>query len=90
MNILVAKDISGGTAVLTTDSPASRYDMPVLQITADDIDGDFGPGDLINIGEMVIPAAEIVHNWACKTGRTTAEISAARKFLSQWPEGPQI
>lgn len=90
MDLIVSEDMNGGTAILTTDSPASHYGMPVLQITAEDIDGDFGPGDLINLGEMLMSAGEIVYTWAMELGRTHEEMQAARKFLSQWPEGPQI
>ena len=57
MDLIVSEDMNGGTAILTTDSPASHYGMPVLQITSEDIDGDFGPGDLINLGEMPMSAS---------------------------------
>lgn len=85
MNIIVATDKNGGTAALTTDSPLSHYGAPVLRIEADDIDGDFGPRDIID-GR---PAAYAVAGWAIQAERTPEEIEAAKKFLSQWPEGPQ-
>jgi len=92
-DILITKDGKGGTAILTTNSPVSHYGIPVLQITAEDVDGDFGPADLIgdlDHPERIITAANIVVGWA-KTGkRTKEEIEAAGLFLSQWPDGPQI
>jgi hypothetical protein len=92
-DILITKDEKGGTAILTTNSPTSHYGIPVLQITAEDVDGDFGPANLIgdlDHPERIITAASIVVGWA-KTGkRTKEEIEAAGLFLSQWPEGPQI
>jgi hypothetical protein len=92
MNILIMKDKDGGTAYLTTESPASHYGIPVLQITAEDVDGDFGPGELIGDLEAgpLMYAADIVASWAKQPGRTEAELKAARMFLRQWPEGPQI
>jgi hypothetical protein len=40
--------------------------------------------------ERIITAASIVAGWAGSGERTKKEIEAAKKFLSQWPEGPQI
>jgi len=92
-DILISKDDKGGTAILTTDSPMSHYGIPVLRIEAEDVDGDFGPADLIgdlDHPERIITAASIVAGWA-KTGkRTKEEIEAAGLFLSQWPDGPQL
>ncbi|OHD67197.1 MAG: hypothetical protein A2W19_11710 [Spirochaetes bacterium RBG_16_49_21] len=91
MNLLISKDKDGGCAYLTTDSPASHYGAPVLQISADDIDGDFGPSDFIDDGNgHIFSGAQIVAGWVSQPDRTPEEISAARKFLQQWPEGPQI
>lgn len=92
-DILIAKDEDGGTAVLTTWSPMSHYGIPVLRVTADDVDGDFGPADIIGDPrqpESLITAASIVAGWASQPGRTDAERAAARSFLQQWPAGPQI
>ena len=92
-DILITKDKKGGTAILTTGSPLSHYGVPVLRIEAEDVDGDFGPADLIgdlDQPERIITAASIVAGWA-KTGeRTREETEAARLFLCQWPEGPQL
>ena len=93
MRHLILTDENGGEAVLTTESPASSYGVPVLQITADDVDGDFGPADLIGDPDKGIPlmtAASIVAPWGSQPERTAAERQAARQFCAQWPEGPQV
>lgn len=92
-DILITTDPDGGTAVLTTNSPASHYGCPVLRIEAEDVDGDFGPADLIDfgaVGQGIIPAATIVHAWATAPQRSDEERQAARRFLRQWPDGPQL
>lgn len=93
MHILILTDPKGGTAHLTTESPASHYGIPVLQITAEDIDGDFGPSNLIgdlDKPDQLLTAAQIVYAWAKTKAKTPKEIQAAKSFLSQWPEGPQL
>jgi hypothetical protein len=93
MNYLVTRDKDGGTAVLTTDAPGSRYGIPVLRIEADDVKGDFGPADLIDarpMGDGFIAAARVVAGWAADAARTPAEREAARRFCGQWQEGPQV
>jgi hypothetical protein len=77
---------------LTTDSPASHYGLPVLRIDAADVAGDFGPADLLGDVDRpeTLTAAEIVAGWAMNAERNEEELEAARTFLSQWPEGPQI
>ncbi|MBE0659006.1 MAG: hypothetical protein IH602_15035 [Bryobacteraceae bacterium] len=90
MEHLILTDPDGGRAVLTTNSPASSYGIPVLRITADDIEGDFGPSDLIGQPGALMPAAAVVAAWARDSARTEPELSAAAKFLRQWPEGPQV
>lgn len=93
MKILVMKDKEGGTAYLTDESTSSSYGIPILQITAHDIDSDFGPADLIGDltkPETILTAAQIVYAWAILKVRTKEERQAAKSFLSQWPDGPQI
>lgn len=85
-DILIARDPGGGTAILTTRSPLCRYGTPVLRIEADDIEGDYVPADVI--GD--ITAAQIVAGWAVSGQRTPDELEAVGRYLSQWPEGPQI
>ncbi len=92
-DITIITDPDGGTAVLTCNSPNSHYGAPVLQIDAEDIDGEFGPADLIDfsgIGQGLLPAANIVAAWASDPERTDEEREAARRFLCQWPDGPQL
>jgi hypothetical protein len=93
IHFLIMADEDGGTAYLTNQSSASSYGIPVLQVSADDIDGDFGPADIIgnmdDLGDL-IPAATVIAAWANNPERTVEELEAARLFLQQWPEGPQI
>jgi len=93
INYLIMKDASGGTTYLTNQSTSSHYGIPVLQITAEDVDGDFGPADLIgdlDRPETLFPAANIVQSWGRQPERTGDERKAAALYLSQWPEGPQL
>jgi hypothetical protein len=82
--LLLLTDKSRGTATLTTDSPQSHYGLPILRIESE---GDFGPADMV---DHIVTAADIVAGWASNPGRTAEEIGAARMFLRQWPDGPQI
>jgi len=93
MRLLVTQDEAGGTAYLTNETCASRYGIPVLEITAADVDGDFGPADLIgdlDPPETLCRAADVVVGWASQPDRTDEEREAARRYLRQWPEGPQV
>lgn len=89
-DILIYTDKDGGTAVLTIVSPVSHYGIPVLRIEADDINGDFGPSDIISLTPKPYTAADVVAGWATQDGRTDDELTSARKFLAQWPDGPQL
>ena len=90
MRYLITKDADGGEAWLTNESCSSRYGIPVLEITADDVDGTFGPADLIGEPPKLMLGAQIVAGWASQPDRTADEIEAARRFLRQWPDGPQL
>jgi hypothetical protein len=81
--------MKNGSAVLTTDSPVSSRGIPILRVNAETVQGDFGPADIIG-DDCTTTAAEIVRGWAKEGKRTKEEIEAAKLFLSQWPEGPQI
>lgn len=83
MDITICEDKKGGTARLTTESPASYYGIPILRIEADDVNGDFGPADLLGDANHVMLASQIVKGWAAQPGRTKAELEAARLFLHQ-------
>lgn len=82
-DVLVMKDEQGGTATLTIFSPMSRYSKPVLRIEADDISGDFGPGDMIQTPDGIITAGQVVAGWMERPGRTDQEKAAGKSFLSQ-------
>lgn len=90
MKFLITKDKLGGVAYLTNENAASRYGIPNLEIMADDVDGVFGPADLIGELHRPISGAAVVAGWGSSPNRTPEEIAAARLFLGQWPEGPQI
>ena len=77
---------------LTTRSSHSHNGLPVLRIEGDDFPTDYGPADDVSLlaGLVVLKAGELVAAWANTKGRTPKELEAARKFLSQWPDGPQI
>ncbi len=82
---------------LTTDSTASSYGIPVPRIKADGESGDYGPADALPAGPWAAGddlspccGAELVLAWARQPGRTAEEIQAARRFLRQWADGPQI
>ena len=82
-----------GSYDLTTDHPASHYGIPA--IVADDGQA-VGPADIVTganallLGGPMMTAAEMVihdiqhHDW------TPDEIKAARAWLHQWPDGPQL
>ncbi len=80
MNIQIRKDV-----FLTTESSASHYNIPVLRIESN-AGPDLGPSDFI--GKQF--AAQLVAKWAGKKCRKPEELEAARRFLRQWPEGPQV
>ena len=68
---------------LTTKHKASSHGLPVLLI-----DGTvYGPSD---VTEGRTRASDLVSHWATLAGRTEAEIHAARLFLGQWVDGPQL
>lgn len=90
MRILITKDASGGEAWLTNESCASRYGIPVLEITAEDVNGTFGPSDMLGEPPRLMLASQIVAGWGKAAGRTEEEKEFAGAFLAQWPEGPQL
>ena len=72
----------------------TKHAKPLLRVDGSEAWGDFKPADLLHVldaGEIRdTAAASIVALWAGQRGRTAAELAAARAFLTQWPEGPQI
>jgi hypothetical protein len=87
---ILGDNLEGDYAVLTNETCSARYGMPVLSISAEDVAGDFGPGDLLHDGHNIVSCGAIVHGWASRPERTDEERDAARLFLRQWPEGPQL
>ena len=91
MKYVVLNDPKGGMAYLTAESQGSSHGVPVLEIRAGDVDGTFGPEDLIyDESGPVMRAASLVELWASSPERSDDEIEAARRFLRQWPDGPQV
>jgi hypothetical protein len=86
-DVLIYTGPTGVTATLTTDSPASHYGCPALRIEAEGMDDlpDLGPADVLPSG---LTAAELV----CRQADCLSEAGrkAAKKFLAQWPDGPQL
>lgn len=88
-DILIYRGPYGHTAILTTNSSASSYGVPVLRIEGKGLDDwpDLGPADALPSGHT---AARLVVN-AMDTGFWTPnDIEAGRKFCAQWPDGPQV
>ena len=81
-------------ATLTTRSLASHYGVPVLRVKDptyhDSID--LGPTEFAPCREDDPPetAAELLVHIHAKRPLTGEALDAARRFLSQWPEGPQL
>jgi hypothetical protein len=91
MNIVIMRDENGGKIRLTTESPGSRYGIPVIRIEAADMPDspDYGPGDTIVPG---LTGFDLVEGWLAgevgeKHGELPPEIeAAARRFLEQLPQ----
>ncbi len=70
---------------LTTEHAASSYGKPVL-VRSDSGDA-FGPADLINVYHWgPQPAANVVVRLV---KHKPDAVDAAKRFCSQWPDGPQ-
>lgn len=89
MDYLILSDQEGGTARLTTDTPASSYGIPVLVIDADDIQAELGPADIVPSSPPIM-AADIILAWGSRPNRSEEERAAAERYLRQWPDGPQL
>ena len=96
MKIILWPDNEDWEIFLTTESPQSSHGLPVLrQISKRNPDPSkdwtFGPADRWSPAENdEQTAADIVMTWAREKSRTQLELEAARSFLRQWPEGPQL
>jgi hypothetical protein len=79
-------------ATLTTEHPASSYGIPVL-VTADG--KGYGPADKtypdkFNTIFGGIAAAHSVHSYAISNDLDDDTRDFIKRYLRQWPEGPQI
>ena len=78
----------GLKASLTDERPASADGRVVMHVVEKGRpDSSFGPQDY---GVLGIRTADLIKQWARVAGRTDAEVAAAQRFLSQWPDGPQL
>lgn len=88
MNFKIAENYN-----LTTEHPASHYNIPVV---VDLEDRAYGPASLFPypkkfkaiFGKRTFD--QFVWSWATEEERTEEEVKAASLFLGQWPEGLQI
>jgi hypothetical protein len=94
MDHLIYQDSELGSARLIGKPPAGSREVPVLHVERDGLCGDFGPADILADPWSGSPSAqrvaEIVYIWTICPERTETEREAARLFLWQWPDGPQL
>ena len=88
MNVLVHTDHFFGEIRLSSGGPFG-YPINALVLRTDD-DEMFRPSDIIPTEGRNVVAAVMVYEWALREERTEAEVNAARRYLCQWPIGPQI
>jgi hypothetical protein len=92
MDIEILKH-QGISVRLTTLSPVSNYGFPILRVEGHPAgDEDCGPADTVphTEDEPGGTAAALVCAIHERDHLTGAALEAARSFLSQWPDGPQI
>jgi len=92
IDFLISSD-EDGESRLTNQAPFSVTGLPMLHISSSEINGDFTADDIITFNpetNEICIAAYVVENWALNPERTAEELEAARLFLRQWPDGPQI
>lgn len=76
---------------LTTESPLSRYGIPVLRPHPTPLrSADLGPADMLDYGGQLWPAAKHVQRFAKHHLDNQDLQQAAAAFCRQWPDGPQI
>lgn len=91
IDFVVFTDREGRLSRLTNQTSRSQNGLPLLAVDAMGVTGVFGPGDSLGVPPAgMMRAAEIVADWARQTGRSAPEREAAKLFLGQWPEGPQV
>jgi hypothetical protein len=102
MHQTIYRGPTGVRAILTTESPASHYGIPVVRVEGRGVEGwpDLGPADMLptglSVAELVIhllshgkPPADFGGR-VPKAALRAPVLQAARNFLRQWPEGPQL
>ena len=87
MNLLIYSPRDGENLSLTTESASSSYGIPVMRIESPELTGDFGPADLLGPNLTAAKALVGLHHNIPLEGDA---LEAAKQFLSQWPDGPQI
>ena len=77
---------------LTTESSASHHGIPVLRVEHPEISADLRPADLAPAAEGEGPstAAALLVRIHAKRPLKGEALDGARRFLSQWPEGPRL
>jgi hypothetical protein len=87
MNFIIHVDHYLGECRLTSeDFHGFRKRAPTLIIA----DCAYRPNDVVDIHGKWVVAARLVLEWATKGDRTEAEVDAAQRYLSLWPNGPQL
>jgi hypothetical protein len=91
---LLYEDSEVGSARLIRVPVAGSLGVPVLRIDGVKVAGDFGPAEILADPWSGTPsterAAHVVHAWSADPDRTEEQRDAARLFLQQWSEGPQM
>jgi hypothetical protein len=94
MEHLLYEDNEVGSARLIRVPVASSPGVPVLRIHGAKVAGDFQPADVLADPWSGKPsterAAHVVRAWAADPDRTEEQREAARLFLRQWSDGPQM
>lgn len=84
MKVLVGEDAQGGCGYLSDEADGGA--LLFVAVHTEEHDGFYGPTD--HLGRYTL--AELVHGWASRRYRSNDEREVARRFLAQWPEGPQL
>lgn len=96
MNIPIKKYIDGTALVLTTDSPAARYGIPVLRHEGCSQCADMGPADPLPLCAEPQEVVDLFGTWTAAEAVYYADNlndlpqKPLCDFLHQWPEGPQL
>jgi hypothetical protein len=65
--------------------------LPTAEVNTAHLRGTFGPAAVIVGKDQTLrTVAQAVVEWATRPERTQEEREAAKRFLEQWPQGPQL